>query len=121
MRGPGVVYDTVGSPASVETALRVVGARGTVVVSGVEAPRRFEWTPHYFKEVSVVGSNAFAMETLDGRRMHAIEAYFELVRRGLDLAHLVTHRYRLDDYRRAFLGMHGKAGDGVVKSVFAFD
>ena len=121
MRGADAIYDTVGSPGSIETALRVASSRATLVVSGVEAPRRFEWTPYYFKEISIAGSNAFATETLDGRRMHAMEAYFELVRRGLDLASLITHRYALGDYRRAFLGMHGKAADGVVKSVFTFD
>jgi threonine dehydrogenase-like Zn-dependent dehydrogenase len=120
MRGPDVIYDTVGSPASIETGLRIASARGSLVVSGVEPPRRFEWTPYYFKEVSIVGSNAFAMETIDGRRMHAMEAYLELLTRGFDLSHLVSHRYALADYRRAFLRMHSKAGDSVVKSVFAF-
>ncbi|MDP3766384.1 MAG: alcohol dehydrogenase catalytic domain-containing protein, partial [Dehalococcoidia bacterium] len=65
LKGVGVIYDTVGSPASVELALRVAGPRSKIVVSGVEAPRRFEWTPLYFKEVSIVGSNAFGVETFE--------------------------------------------------------
>ena len=28
---------------------------GTLVVSGVEPPKRFEWTPLYFKELRVIG------------------------------------------------------------------
>ena len=120
MRGAGTIYDTVGSPASIETSLRVASPRTKVVVSGVEAPRRFEWTPHYFKELQIVGSNAFAMETFEGRRMHAMEAYFELVRRGLDLSALITHRFALEEYERAFLAMHDKGRSRVVKAVFAF-
>jgi threonine dehydrogenase-like Zn-dependent dehydrogenase len=121
MRGAAIIYDTVGSPQSVETALRLASPRAMVVVSGVEAPRRFEWTPYYFKEISIVGSNAFAIETFEGRRAHAMEIYFDLVRRGLDLSRLVTHRYPLDRYRQAFLAMHDKPAGGVVKSVFSFD
>ncbi len=120
VRGVGVIYDTVGSPASVELALRVIDARAKIVVSGVEAPRRFEWTPLYFKEVSVVGSNAFGVETFEGRRLHAMQIYFELLDRGLDVSPIVTHRFPLDEYREAFLSLHRKGKSGAVKALFTF-
>jgi threonine dehydrogenase-like Zn-dependent dehydrogenase len=120
MRGPSVIYETVGSPSRIETALRIAAPRATIAVSGVEAPRRFEWTPLYFKEVTLVGSNAFAVEEFEGRRLHAMEIYFRLLRRGLDLSSLITHRYRLDDYRRAFLDTHHRARTASVKGVFEF-
>lgn len=120
MRGAGVVYDTIGSPSSIETALRVASARATIAVSGVEAPRRFEWTPIYFKELSLTGSNAFAIETFRGRRMHAMAAYFELVREGLDLSPLITHRFPLDGYRDAMLALADHGRSGAIKAVFAF-
>jgi threonine dehydrogenase-like Zn-dependent dehydrogenase len=90
------------------------------VISGVEAPRRFEWTPHYFKEITVVGSNAFAIEHFEGRRLHAMQIYFELVQRGLDLSSLITHRYRLEEYAAPFLAMHDHGRSRAVKCVFAF-
>lgn len=120
MRGPGVVYDTVGSAHTVETALRLVAPRGTLVISGVEAPRRFEWTPLYFKEVKVAGSNAFGVEEFEGRRLHAMEIYFELVRRGLDLSPLITHRFRLARYAGAFVAMRDHGKSRAVKCVFEF-
>lgn len=55
--GPGTCYDTVGSPETVETAMRFLGVGATLSISGVEAPRRFEWTPLYHKELRVTGSN----------------------------------------------------------------
>ena len=120
MRGAGIVYDTVGSPSTIETAMRFASPRAKIVVSGVEAPRRFEWTPYYFKELTLVGSNAFAVEDFEGRRMHAMQVYFELVSRGLDLSSLITHRYALGEYRRAFLAMHDHRRSGAVKQIFAF-
>jgi threonine dehydrogenase-like Zn-dependent dehydrogenase len=100
--------------------MRIASPRAKIVVSGVEAPRRFEWTPYYFKELSLVGSNAFAVEEFEGERRHAMEIYFDLVRRGLDLSALITHRYTLEEYRHAFLGMHNHGRSEAIKSVFSW-
>ena len=83
-------------------------------------PMRFEWTPHYFKELTLVGSNAFAVEEFEGERTHAMSIYFELARRGLDLSSLITHRYRLDEYAAAFLAMHDHGRSRAVKCLFVF-
>ena len=56
--------------------------RGTIAVSGVHAAGRFEWSPWYFKEVRIVGSNAFGIEEVDGVRKHAIEHYLDFARDG---------------------------------------
>ena len=120
LRGAGVIYDTVGSPETVELALRVAGPRAKIVVSGVEAPRRFEWTPLYFKEVSVVGSNAFGVEPFEGRRLHGMQIYFEMIARGLDVSAIVTHHYPLARYRDAFVALHRRRETGAVKALFTF-
>jgi threonine dehydrogenase-like Zn-dependent dehydrogenase len=120
--GVDVVYDSVGLPETVEVGIRVVASRGAVVVTGVEMPRRFEWTPLYFKEVSVIGSNAFGVETFEGRRWHAMEIYLELVRRGLiDGTPILTHRFRLDQWREAFLACGDQGSSGAVKVLFTYD
>ncbi|HZP57480.1 MAG TPA: alcohol dehydrogenase catalytic domain-containing protein [Dehalococcoidia bacterium] len=120
MDGAGVVYDTVGSPRSIEIALRVAAVRAHVVITGVEAPRRFEWTPHYFKELVLAGSNAFAVEAFEGRRRHAMEIYFDLAGRGLDVSPLLTHRFALAGWREALLAMRDKRGSGAIKVAFGF-
>lgn len=121
VKGSGTVYDTVGSPGSVETAFRFANSRAKIVVTGVEAPARFEWTPCYFKELELIGCNAFAVEEFEGQRMHAMEIYLELVRRGLDLSAMVTHRYKLEEWGKAFVAIHDKNGSHLVKASFTFD
>jgi threonine dehydrogenase-like Zn-dependent dehydrogenase len=119
--GVDVVYDSVGLPETLEVGVRVTRSRGRIAVTGVEAPRRFEWTPLYFKEIQVQGSNAFGMETLDGRRQHAMEWYFELVReRGYDGTQILTHRFRLEDWAEAFLTCHDQGATRAVKVLFDF-
>jgi len=119
--GVDVVYDTVGLPETIEVSVRIVRPRGAIVVTGVEMPRRFEWTPLYFKEIALIGSNAFGEEDFEGRRRHAMEIYFDLLRAGrVDVTPIVTHRFRLDDYRSAFLACHDQGGSGAVKVLFDY-
>jgi threonine dehydrogenase-like Zn-dependent dehydrogenase len=117
--GADVVYDTVGSPATLEVGVRAVRARGTIVITGVATPGRFEWTPWYFKELRLVGSNAFGIEEVEGRRQHAMAHYFELVGQGrVDVAAMLTHTFRLDEWREAFRTIALQGETGAVKVAF---
>ncbi|MFQ5515800.1 MAG: zinc-binding dehydrogenase [Myxococcota bacterium] len=119
--GIRVVYNTVGTAESFAVSVRIAGPRSTVVISGVDAPARFEWSPHYFKEVNLVGSNAFGFEEWQGRRQHAIRHYFDLIReRRIDVTPIITHRFRLEDYRTAFGFTHAQGISGAVKVLFDF-
>ncbi len=113
--GPGVVYDTVGSPETVETSMRLLATGGTLVISGVEQPARFEWTPLFFKELQVKGSNAFGIEAVEGIRKHAFEHYFDFVAAGLDLTPIITHRFPLEQWDRAILTIARRRNTGAVK------
>jgi threonine dehydrogenase-like Zn-dependent dehydrogenase len=115
------IYDSVGSAETLEVGVRVAGPRARIVVTGVAPPRRFEWSPLYFKEIAVVGSNAFAAETWDGRRQHAMEWYFEFLRAGqLDATPILTHRFPLERWREAFLACFDQGRSGAVKVLFEF-
>ncbi len=119
MAHPGpidVVYDTVGKPETFEVGVRVLASRGTLVKAGVHAPGRWEWSPLYFKEISWVGSNAFGVEEVDGVRKHAIDHYLDLViDRRVDLHAMLTHTFRLEQWRDAFLAIADQELSGAVK------
>jgi len=116
-----VVYDTVGSPRTCEVALRILREQGTMVQLGVSAPDRFEWTPWYFKELRLVGSNAFGDETFEGRRRHAYEHFFDLIGDGrIDLSGMLTHQFRLEQWREAFTTIVDQGTTGAIKVAFDF-
>jgi threonine dehydrogenase-like Zn-dependent dehydrogenase len=120
-RGVRVIYNTVGTAESMEVSVRIAGPRSTVVLSGVDTPARYEWSPHYFKEVNLVGSNAFGVEEYRGKRQHAMRHYFDLIRdKKIDVTPIITHRFRLEDYRTAFLYTHNQGEHGAVKILFDF-
>ncbi len=113
--GPAVVYDTIGSTQTVETSLRLLMTGGTLVVSGVEPPKRFEWTPLYFKELRVIGSNGFGVEEVGGVAKHAMEHYFDFVAGGMDLTPVITHRFPLERWDEAILALKDSRRTGAVK------
>ena len=113
--GPAVVYDTIGSTQTVETSLRLLATGGTLVVSGVEPPKRFEWTPLYFKELRVIGSNGFGIEEVRGVAKHAIQHYFDCVADGFDLTPVITHRFPLERWDEAVLAVKESRRTGAIK------
>ncbi|HWD54491.1 MAG TPA: alcohol dehydrogenase catalytic domain-containing protein [Acidimicrobiales bacterium] len=124
MAHPGgfdVVYDTVGTAQTAEVGVRLLKARGTMVKSGVHAPERWEWSPLYFKEISWVGSNAFGVEEVDGVRMHGIAHYLRLADEGrIDLTGMLTHVFRLEHWREAFVALATQEESGAIKAAFDF-
>lgn len=117
--GIDVVYDTVGKRETFEVGARVLRARGTIVKAGVHGPTYWEDTPLYFKEISLVGSNAFGIEEVDGVRQHGIAHYLELVRDGrVDLTGMLTHAFALDDWRDAFTALATQDRSGAIKVAF---
>jgi len=124
MAHPGgfdVVYDTVGTPQTAEIGARLLKARGTMVKSGVHAPGRWEWSPLYFKELSWVGSNAFGVEEVDGIRMHGIAHYLRLAAEGrVDMTGMLTHTFRLEQWREAFIALATQEESGAIKVAFDF-
>jgi threonine dehydrogenase-like Zn-dependent dehydrogenase len=117
--GVDVVYDTVGAADTVEVGLRVLASRGTLVQLGVGRIERCEWTPWYFKELRLVGSNAFGLETVEGERKHAIAHYLDLVGAGrVDLDGLLTHTFPLAAWHDAFTALAHQATTGAIKVAF---
>ncbi|HZU79242.1 MAG TPA: alcohol dehydrogenase catalytic domain-containing protein [Acidimicrobiales bacterium] len=117
--GIDVVYDTIARPETFEVEVRVLRERGTLVQTGVSTPGRWEWTPMYFKELSLAGSNAFGVEEVDGVRKHAIAHYLDLTAAGrVDLSGMLTHRFTLEQWWPAIQALARQDRSGAVKVAF---
>ncbi len=119
--GIDVVYDTVAKMETFEVAARVLKARSTLVKAGVHGPTAWEDTPLYFKEIAMVGSNAFGFEDVEGVRQHGIAHYLDLVADGrIDLTGMLTHTFALDAWRDAFGALATQDASGAIKVAFDF-
>ena len=117
--GIDVVYDTVARPETLEVGVRVLRERGSLVQTGVHTPGRWEYTPLYFKELAILGSNAFGIEEVEGVRQHAIRHYLDLVMAGrIDLSAMLTHRFVLADWHDALRALAAPETSGALKVAF---
>ena len=122
--GADVVYECVGSDTSLDDALRFVKAGGRLGLIGtIGQTKKVDWTPLWFQELNVRGINCgCALEEHDGERLRTFEWAIRWMAEGrLDLSPLLTHRFRLADYRRALAVAMNKGRNRAVKVAFEFE
>ncbi|OFX30063.1 MAG: hypothetical protein A2Z07_03005 [Armatimonadetes bacterium RBG_16_67_12] len=117
--GVDVTMECVGTASSIDDALRLTRAGGTVVLVGLAAaPRGIDWTPIWLREVAVKGSFIYAQDQVDGRPVRTVDLAMELLASGrVDLRPLITHRFALTDWRKAAAVALDKRRHHAVKVV----
>lgn len=122
--GAAVVFECAGTASALDTALRFAAPGGRVVLAGLAAaPRGIDWSFVWRKELTVVGTFCSGTDTdADGRRKRTFQIALDLLAASrFDFGRLVTHRFRLADYKRALATVTAKGRSKVVKAVFEFD
>jgi threonine dehydrogenase-like Zn-dependent dehydrogenase len=118
MGGVDVVYDAVGSTETITNSLRFARGRGTVVLIGMGGPRKVDWTPVWFQEVTIMGSMGHATVNYRGERIKAFDLAQRLVsEKGVKLSRFVTHKFKLDDWKDAVRAFVHKDKSKAVKVV----
>jgi threonine dehydrogenase-like Zn-dependent dehydrogenase len=121
--GADIVYECVGSGTSLDDGLRFTRSGGKMVLVGCAAiPKGVDWTPVWLNEIEIKGSWIYGTELHQGKRIHTFQLALDLMAEGkVELAPLVTHKFQLEDYRRALTAVANKRKSEVVKAVFAFE
>ncbi|MFX0003732.1 MAG: zinc-binding dehydrogenase [Candidatus Hermodarchaeota archaeon] len=115
------IVDTIASGETFEIGHRILCTQGKLVFFGVSTPKRFENTLHYFKELEVIGSNAFGIEIFRDISLHAFQYYLNFISEGLiDPQMLITHKFPLEEYETAFNILANKSESHAIKVVFDF-
>jgi len=117
--GVDLTYECVGTNAGLADAMKWTRPRGTVVAVGTSQISTVDSTPLWFNELHVVGCNGRAVEDIDGRKLHTYKLVFDWLASGrLKLDGLLTHRFRLEDYRAAFETIATRGRTGLIKAAF---
>jgi threonine dehydrogenase-like Zn-dependent dehydrogenase len=117
--GFDVVYDCVGTGQSLTDAMKYVRSRGTVVEVGTSNLSLVDTAPLWLDELTLLGSNGRAIEKWDGESLHTYQIVFDLMQKGrLELDGLVTHRFAIREYPKAFEVLGLRMGSGALKAVF---
>jgi threonine dehydrogenase-like Zn-dependent dehydrogenase len=117
--GYDVVYDIVGTGRTIRDSLRWARAGGTVVLVGISLkPMRTDLSPVWHQEVSLMGSLVHGMEEWQDQRVHGYHLAMGWMRDGaLPTDGLITHRFPLQEYKRAIATATDKR-TGAIKVVF---
>jgi threonine dehydrogenase-like Zn-dependent dehydrogenase len=122
--GFDVVYDCVGSPQTIDDALRMLRPGGRLVLLATSAEQQVDWTLLWHRELSVHGRGYSGVEDVPtgaavpaGRR-RAVAIALEVLTETRP-GHLVTHVFRLDEPVAALATATAGPAAGAVKVAFA--
>ena len=125
--GFDVVYDTVGTAATLQNALRWTRAGGAVVLVGSRlAPLRLDLTPLWHQEVELIGSAGHGTEQLPtaqgtdslgrGGRESTFQVAARLIREhAMTPERLITHRFSLREVRQALATARDRRTHRAIK------
>lgn len=120
--GPELVFDCVGHKETVDDSFRMTKSGGRVVMIGlVTVPRGIDWTPVWFKELTLRGTLCSSTETFEGKTQKTYAWARDLVMDGrVKVDHLLTHVWKLDQYVEMIETATSKGSTGCIKQAFRF-
>jgi L-iditol 2-dehydrogenase len=119
--GFDLVFDAVGSRASVDASLRVVAPRGRLVLLGTAGElEHLDLTLAWARELRIIGSYVYGREPALPGAPHTFDELLDRLARpdAPPVGELVTHRFGLDRWREAIGVAMGRGRHASVKVVF---
>jgi threonine dehydrogenase-like Zn-dependent dehydrogenase len=116
-----LVYDCVGTAASLEVAMRVTAPRGGLALIGsVTLVNGLDLTLAWARELRITGNYVYGREASVPGQPHTMDQLMRLLSAegAPDVGGLVTHRFRLADWRAAMRTTMGRERAASVKVVF---
>lgn len=119
--GADIVFECVGTDDSIDDALRLTKQGGKTVLVGLAGvTKKVDWTFVWFKELKVVGTNSSSGEIFRGEKKRGYKIALQLMEEGLDLSPLLTHTFKLEEYKKAIEMNFYRGKYQLVKSAFVY-
>ncbi|WP_096440214.1 zinc-dependent alcohol dehydrogenase [Alteribacter populi] len=117
--GADIVYECVGRKKSINDSLQFTKSGGKVVLLGLASfIDGIDWTTVWLNELSIKGSFAYGTVNQEGEQLRTLQLAINLMQSGkVDLSSLITHRFPLEDYRKALETATSKSKGSTMKVV----
>lgn len=98
------VYDCIGGNWANTLGVRLLAGRGTFVKVGHHMNAvKYDETPVWWQEITMIGIDAHGMEEWEGRKLYTFDLVQEWIRDGkYSVDGFVTHHFPLEDYKKAY-------------------
>jgi len=121
MGGFDRIYDCVAGQATLFAGMRALGTGGTLSMVGIGKDVKLDLTPLWLKLQTIKGAYSSGYVNYEGVRRHIFEIAAEMVRqRKLSLEPMVTHTFRLEDYRSMIEVNLSKGKHKALKTAISF-
>ena len=121
MGGFARIYDTVGSPETLNMAMRCLAAGGTLSQVGIWHDVKLDLTPLWLKQQTIKGVYGCGYATYNNKRMHMFDIALDMVRKGkIELEGMVTHKFALDEFTEMIEVNLAKEQHRAVKTAVSF-
>ena len=120
--GADIVFDSVGNASSLSNSLRLIKPKGTVVLIGYPSYVEIDWTPLMAKEITITGTNIFSYDEYEGDRKRKLQIALDLIASGkVNVKDFITHKFNLEEYKKALEIATYKSKYNAVKVVFTYE
>ena len=121
MGGFNRIYDTVGNSSTLNKALRLLAAFGTLSVVGIGKEVKLDLTPLWLKLQTVQGVYGYGLVTYQESKRHVFDIALEFMASGrIDAETLVTHKFKLEDYMQMLAVNMDKGKHKAIKTLVSF-
>ena len=121
MGGFDRIYDTVGSPGTLNTAMRCLKAGGTISQIGLWHDVKLDLTPLWLKQQTLKGVYGCGYATHKDAWMHMFDIALDLVQEGkVELDDMITHKFELENFEEMIEVNLSKEKHQAVKTVVSF-
>jgi len=121
--GADVVYEAVGNDTTMTDALRFTKPGGKLALIGlIGTTKNVDWSFSWFKELTLYGTNTSSTELYEGERIPTFQLALNWLSEGhLELKPLLTHKFKLAEYKKAIKMESHKGKNKLVKAAFLFE
>jgi threonine dehydrogenase-like Zn-dependent dehydrogenase len=115
------VYDTVGHSPTLQAALIVTAACGTVSLVGIGKRLKFDPTPLWLKLLTVKGAYGYGYNETGSGRKHAFAIALELMeKKKVYVNDMLTHTFPIERYRDLIEVNFNKGKNRAIKTAISF-
>jgi (R,R)-butanediol dehydrogenase/meso-butanediol dehydrogenase/diacetyl reductase len=121
MGGFDRIFDTVGHRDTLNLSLRILATGGTLSVLGIGGDVKLDLTPLWLKLQTVKGCYAYRENPVKGGRKQAFVMALEMIAaRKVRVDDMLTHKFRIEDYRKMIDTNVSKSKFNAMKTAFEF-
>lgn len=120
--GFDIIFECTGNKNMIENSLRWIKPGGKIVLIGTFGILNFiDLTLLWFKEAKFIGTNSSSTENYLKERKRCYQIAIELLKnKKISLKELLTHKFKLEEYKKAIEANLNKYKYKLIKSAFYF-